>query len=84
MTLLKNLYFVTRGERPGQFWLLLALDEVQKVYTVLAFPECDPMYVTEKDISAAIVSKQLELVDNVPDEVFLECQSEFQYRLNSK
>lgn len=78
------MYFVNKGERIGQFLMMVDFDEKTKIYSVLGLPESEPLYISEKDIYTGIETKILDFVDTIPPDVFKDCQNEFQYRINHK
>ncbi len=83
-SILKNMYFVNIGERTGQFWVILGVQEDKKIYSVLGLPESEPLYISENDLTKGIEKKILTLVEELPSEVIKDCENEFNYRINSK
>ena len=84
MSLLKNMYFVNKGQRIGQFLVLVDFSEQEKNYSVLGLPESEPLYITESDITTGIGGNILELVGELPLDEYEACKNEFQYRINHK
>jgi hypothetical protein len=84
MKLLKNVYFVNRGQRTGQFLILLDFNSDNKNYSVLGVPESEALYITEDEIEKGIQSNLLEFVEELPTDIYETCKSEFQYRINNK
>jgi hypothetical protein len=84
MNLLKNIYFVNKGQRTGQFLVMVGYDETDKNYSVLGLPESEPIYISEKDVTNGIETKILDFVDQLPTEEYEECKNEFTYRINNK
>jgi len=84
MTLLKNMYFVAKGQRTGQFLVLVDYDKEKQNYSVLGLPESETLYVTEIDIKKGIDTKLLDFVEELPTDVYESCKNEFQYRINHK
>lgn len=78
--LIKNLYFVSKGERSGQFLILIDFDQTLQSYSVLGLPESEILQITQKDINHGIETKILEFVEKVPYKIFQDCQKEFNYR----
>ena len=74
------MYFVNKGDRCGQFLLFLKYDKQTKIYSVLALPECEPIFLSEFEMMKYLNEKRVELVNRVPNDVFNESISEFNLR----
>lgn len=83
-TILKNMYFVKHGDRTGQFLIFLDYDADKKIYSALGLPESEPVYISDNDVQKAITHKVLEHVELLPEDVYEQCRSEFNYRQNNK
>jgi hypothetical protein len=82
--LLKKIYFIKYGQRTGQFLIFIDFDKEKNIYSLLALPESEPLYVSQNDIERAINFKAIEFVEDMPDNIYNECKSEFKYRENNK
>ena len=81
---LKNMYFVSQGGRVGQFLITIDFDNIKNIYSVLALPESEPLFISKNDVDFAIKHKTLVLVKHLPDEIFNDCKIEFNHRNNHK
>lgn len=82
--LIKNIYFVTKGDRTGQFLNVIDYDKKKKTYAILAFPESEPIYIVEKQFKDAISNGLILFVESVPEDVYIECKNEFLHRISNK
>ena len=74
------LYFVTKGDRTGQFLFFLKFDKEKKIYSVLALPECEPIYISNSELNKYLADKRLEFVEIAPKSILEESISEFNLR----
>lgn len=82
--LINNIYFVNSGDRTGQFLNVIDYNEKKKTYSLLAFPESEPIYIIKKQLEDAISVGLLSFVEKVPDDVQEECKKEFLHRIKDK
>jgi len=82
--LLQNMYFITKGDRVGQFLILIDYNSKTKIYSVLGLPESEVMYITKDNIEKGIQNNILDFVETVPKDVYIECKNEFKYRESHK
>jgi hypothetical protein len=84
MKLIKNLYFVAKGERTGQFLIIIDFDKKTNVYSVLVLPDSEAILITQTEIENGINKKILEFVQELPETIFSDCKTEFKYRETHK
>lgn len=75
-----QMFFVPMGDRCGQFLLFLKHEKEKDRYSVLALPECDPIYIGVKEIQGYQDGGFLEFVEKVPKDVLSTSISEFNLR----
>ncbi len=88
MKLFKNkrilgcVYFLNRGDKIGQFLVFLKYDKEKQIYSVLALPDCDPIFISKSEMSKYISDGIIEFVEKLPKPVLNETISEFEHRIS--
>lgn len=77
-----EIFFVNQGERSGQFLLFLEFDKNKELYSVLTLPECEPIFISKKEIENYNTKGFVEFVEKVPDDILNESLNEFNYRIS--
>lgn len=80
--ILGGVYFLNKGERIGQFLYFLRFDEEKQVYSVLTLPECEPIFISKKEMEEHISNKDVEFVEKPPKDILKETILEFEHRIS--
>ena len=78
----RGLYAIRRGDHIGRFITIMPENDQisDNTLSVLFFPECEPDYISKKDISSGIKDGTLEFVNKLPKDVYATCVGEYYER----
>jgi hypothetical protein len=80
----RGLYVVKHGDHIGRFFTIMTEKLNPNTYSILFFPECEPVYIGKKDMEEGHKDGIFELVKKLPKDVFKSCEAEFKLRLKDQ
>ncbi len=75
--LVRNVYFVKFGTRTGQFFVIIDYNKDTKVFSILALPELECLYIKDDELIKHIKDILIDYVEKLPDNVYNDCKNQF-------